>query len=130
MQCHPIEPFKPTCEKIEDYKERSDFYCTAHGIAEGVFLHAEAQDRKQDDIQRVTSLLAEYVGLLLLSLMLYIYWRLGKKSGNSEKSRLIKIAVSSIEEKSAVLCNRLKLRNKEHPNHIRKVFITQFRWIQ
>ena len=56
--------------------------------------------------------------------MLYIYRRLGKKSGNSEKSRLIKIAVSSIEEKSAVLCNRLKLRNKEHPNHIRKVFIT------
>ena len=34
-QCHPVEPFEPTCEKIEDYKERFDFYCTAHGIAEG-----------------------------------------------------------------------------------------------
>ena len=34
-QCHPVEPYEPTCEKIEDYKERFDFYCTAHGIAEG-----------------------------------------------------------------------------------------------
>ena len=31
-QCHLVEPFKPTCEKIEDYKERFDFYCTALGI--------------------------------------------------------------------------------------------------
>ena len=34
-QCHPVEPFDPSSERIEDYKERFDFYCTAHGIAEG-----------------------------------------------------------------------------------------------
>ena len=31
-QCHPVEPFDPSSERIEDYKERFDFYCTAHGI--------------------------------------------------------------------------------------------------
>ena len=31
---HHIEIFDPKTERIEDYKERFDFYCTAHGIAE------------------------------------------------------------------------------------------------
>lgn len=30
-----VEPFDPTLEQIDDYKERFDFYCVAHGIAEG-----------------------------------------------------------------------------------------------
>ena len=29
-----VEPFDPATEQIEDYKERFDFYCTAHGIME------------------------------------------------------------------------------------------------
>ena len=31
---HLVEPFDPAIERIEDYKERFDFYCTAHGIVE------------------------------------------------------------------------------------------------
>ena len=30
---HLVESFDPTTDWIEDYKERFDFYCTAHGIA-------------------------------------------------------------------------------------------------
>ena len=33
-QSQVVEPFDPRVERIEDYKERFDFYCTAHGIAE------------------------------------------------------------------------------------------------
>ena len=29
-----LESFNPTVESIEDYKERFDFYCTAHQIPE------------------------------------------------------------------------------------------------
>jgi len=28
------DPFDPDAETIDDYKERFDFYCTAHGIAD------------------------------------------------------------------------------------------------
>ena len=31
---HQVEPFHPATKRIEDYKERFDCYCTAHGIAE------------------------------------------------------------------------------------------------
>ena len=31
---HLVEPLDPAIELIEDYKERFDFYCTAHGITE------------------------------------------------------------------------------------------------
>ena len=34
MHYHLVEPFDPATEQIEDYKERFDFYCTAHGIIE------------------------------------------------------------------------------------------------
>ena len=29
-----VEPFDPTLEQIDDYKERFDYFCIAHGIAE------------------------------------------------------------------------------------------------
>ena len=28
------DPFDPNVESIDDYKERFDYYCTAHGIAD------------------------------------------------------------------------------------------------
>ena len=30
-----VEPFDPTLEQIDDYKERFDYFCIAHGITEG-----------------------------------------------------------------------------------------------
>ena len=31
---HNSEPFDPELERIDDYKERFDFYCTAHEVAD------------------------------------------------------------------------------------------------
>ena len=78
-------------------KEKRKLNLIIYNVSEST--HTEAQDRKQDDIQRVTSLLAEYVGVTATVSNAIC---LGKKSENSEKSRLIKITVSSSEEKSAV----------------------------
>ena len=51
-------------------------------------------------------------------------FRIGKKRDNFNKPRLLKITVSSLDEKVSVLRNKLRLRNKENPEHICKVFIT------
>ena len=35
MEDHRVaDPFDPKTERIEDYKERFDFYCVAHGVEE------------------------------------------------------------------------------------------------
>ena len=31
---HNLEPFDPELERIDDYKKRFDFYCTAHEVAD------------------------------------------------------------------------------------------------
>ena len=31
---HNSEPFDPELERIDNYKERFDFYCTAHEVAD------------------------------------------------------------------------------------------------
>ena len=100
-------------------KEKRKLNLIIHNIPESTLT--EAQGRKQDDIQKVTSLLTQYVGVT--TTITNAIW-IGKKPENLEKSRLIKITISSSDDKSAILRNRLKLRNKEYPSHIHKVFIT------
>ena len=39
-------------------------------------------------------------------------------------ARLLKITVETEKEKASILCNAFKLRNKELPEHLRKIFIT------
>ena len=56
---------------------------------------------------------------LLQSQMLYVLH--GKQC---DRPRLTKITVSTVEEKSSTLRNRQNLRNKAHPSHVQKVFIT------
>ena len=45
--------------------------------------------------------------------------RIGKKS--SDKIRLLKVSVSTTQEKSSILC---KLRNGDNPANIQKIFAT------
>ena len=47
-------------------------------------------------------------------------FRLGKKSS---KPRLLKIKLSSVQEKAAVLRNKLKLRSTNNPPNISNIFI-------
>ena len=44
------DTFDPKTERIEDYKERFDFYCVAHGVEEAkqkalFFMNADRTDR-------------------------------------------------------------------------------------
>ena len=47
--------------------------------------------------------------------------RLGKKG--FDKPRLLKITVSSIEEKVVILWNKVKIRADSNPEYVRKMFI-------
>ena len=47
--------------------------------------------------------------------------RLGKRK---EKSRLLKITVTSESEKATILRNTLKLRKQENPDNIKNIYIT------
>ena len=50
--------------------------------------------------------------------------RLGKKINTTDKVRLLKITVESEKEKASILRNAFKLRNRELPEHLGKIFIT------
>ena len=48
--------------------------------------------------------------------------QIGKKGS---KSRLLKVTVCNLEDKVNILHNKLKLRNKDNPEHIKSVFISK-----
>ena len=78
----------------------------------------EASIQKNEDTQNVTSLINKYVGVdAHVSNATWI----GKQTGGP---RLMKVTLLTREEKLKILRNRFNLRNKEHPTHINKVFIT------
>ena len=78
----------------------------------------EASIRKNEDTQNVTLLINKYVGV---DAHVSNATRIGKQTGGP---RLMKITLLTREEKLKILYNRFNLRNKEHPTHINKVFIT------
>ena len=76
------------------------------------------QTRKTHDMDRATSLVKEYLNVPVKVIDGVL---LGKKD---EKQHLLKISLSSDEEKAQVLRNCTKLCNASHPKHIRKIYIT------
>jgi len=79
---------------------------------------SEPQVRKKEDIENISTLLNKFINV---PATITNAIRLGKPK---EGPRLTKITVSTIEEKSSILHNRRNLRNKSHPSHVQKVFIT------
>ena len=100
----------------EKEKEKRKLNIIIHNLPESTV--EEAQARKQDDLKNINSLLTKYVDV---SASVSNAVRLGKRT---ETPRLLKVTLSSKEQKSAILRNRLKLRNKANPPSILKVFIT------
>ena len=78
----------------------------------------EASIWKNEDTQNVTSLINKYVGV---DAHVSNATRIGKRTG---RPRLMKVTVLTREGTIRILHNRFNLRNKEHPTHINKVFIT------
>ena len=103
-----------TAEQKE--KEKRQLNIIVHNITES--SASEGPSRKEDDIKKCKSLFEAHLGITV-SIQNAI--RLGKRS---DKPRLLKIALNSIQEKSMVLKNKLKLRSSNNPPAVRNVFIT------
>ena len=100
----------------EKEKEKRKLNLIVHQIPESNL--AESCDRKKEDMDNLAVLFNKYVGVKS-SVTNAI--RIGKKT---DRPRLIKVILSSKEEKINILCSRRNLRNKVYPTHINKVFIT------
>ena len=77
----------------------------------------DGPSRKADDIAYITALLRDHVGIAPTVTNAF---RLGKRS---DRPRLLKISVSSIDEKSSILRQCHKLRNSDNPVDIQKIFL-------
>ena len=78
-------------------------------------MEEEPLTKKKDDINKVTSLFTEYIGV---ETAVTNAVRIGKK-GN--KPRLLKVGVSNLQDKISIL---RRLRSDSNPGNIRSVFIT------
>jgi len=78
----------------------------------------EPQGRKAEDIEVCSKLIQKYLGV---SFTVTNAIRIGPKG---VKPCLLKLLVSSEHEKSLILKNCTKLRNKDHPSDIHRICIT------
>ena len=97
-------------------KEKRQLNIIVHNLEES--SASEGPARKEDDISECKSLFQKYLGV---TVSLHNAIRLGKRS---DKSRLLKISLSSTQEKANVLRNKLKLRSSTNPSSVRNIFIT------
>ena len=99
-------------------KERRQLNLIVHNFQES--SSESPQSRKQEDIAKATSVLKEYLGI---NCTITNALRLGKKT-QSEKPRLLKITVSNVADKKAILRNKVQLCKESNPPHIKKIFVT------
>lgn len=97
-------------------KEKRQLNIILHNLPESTA--PEGVKRKEDDIKRCVSIFQEYLGP---SVSITKAIRIGRKS---EKTRLLKLTLSSMQDKSLILKNKLKLRSSGNPEYIRKLFVT------
>lgn len=118
----PFEQLASSIVKEQNEKEKRHLNLVLHNVPEST--KEEANARKQEDINRISSLFTKQLGVKA-SISNAI--RIGKKSKESEENkrpRLLKITVSNNEEKTMILRNKLKLRDQKNPEDVRKIFIT------
>ena len=97
-------------------KEKRQLNIMIHKLEESTA--DDGQSRKQDDIKKFVSLFQNYLGA---KVAITNAFRLGKKSN---RPRLLKLTLSSMEEKALILRNKSKLRSTSHPEDVRNIFIT------
>ena len=97
-------------------KEKRQLNVILHNLVEPTA--SEGANRKKEDIKKCSSIFQTYLGSQV-SITNAI--RLGKKS---DKPRLLKLTLSSTQEKSSILKNKIKLRSSSNPEYVRKLFIT------
>ena len=82
-------------------------------------LEEDASARKSDDINKVTSLFSDYLGV---TCSVTNAVRIGKKG---TKPHLLKVSVSNLQEKISILWSKMKLRDKNLPEHITSILLLQ-----
>ena len=97
-------------------KERRQLNVIVHNLEES--SASEGSSRKKEDIDKCKSLFQTHLGVTVI---IQNAIRLGKRS---EKPRILKISLSSTQEKANILRNKLKLRSKDNPPLVRNIFIT------
>ena len=97
-------------------KEKRQLNIIVHNLEES--SASEGPSRKEDDITKCKSLFQKYLGV---TVTIQNAIRLGKRS---DKSRLLKISLSSTQERANVLRHKLKLRSRDNPDPVRNIFIT------
>jgi len=78
-------------------------------------------ERKSQDISTVSSMFDKILGV---KVKVRNANRIGQRKDNQSRPRLIKISVNSEQDKAVILRNCTKLRNKDNPADIQKVYIT------
>ena len=98
-------------------REKRELNLVVHNLPES--NASESAVRKRDDIQKVTPVLQD---TLNIKSTINNAIRIGKKI--PDKPQLLKITISSMEEKVTILRNKSKLRSESNQDYIRKIFIT------
>ena len=80
-------------------------------------LEQDASDRKSADSSKVTSLFSDYLGVTCS--VTNAVW-IGKKG---TKPCLLKVSLSNLQDKITILQNKMKLRDKNLPEHIKSIFV-------
>jgi len=97
-------------------RERRQLNVILHNVPES--KSSDPNIRKKEDIDFVKSTFSDVLGV---PAVITNAVRLGKKES---RDRLLKIAVESLDQKKAILRNKLKLRGEESPAHTHELFIT------
>ena len=105
----------------EKEKEKCRLNLIIHNVEESADVDSSV--RKEHDIKLVDSVLRQYLGI---STKIEKAIRLGKRTDilSTTKPRLLKITISSEQDKAKILCSCTKLSNCENPAEIQKLFIT------
>ena len=97
-------------------KEKRQLNLILHNIEES--KEEDPQTRKRDDIKTATSLFTESLGVETLVTNAI---RIGKKGG---RARLLKVTVSNLQDKVAILRNKSKLKNGNNLNQEKPVYVS------
>ena len=107
-----------TVSVVDEQRERDKrkLNLIIHNVPESA--KQSGPERKADYISTVNGLLHQHLGF---NPTISTAIRLRKKSG---RPRLLKVSVTTTQEKSTILRNCYKLRNSKKPTYVQKIFAT------
>ena len=106
----PLENLAHSIISEQEEKEKRKLNLVLHDVAEPL-------EQDASDISKITSLFSDY---LSVTCSVTNAIRIGKKG---TKPCLLKVSISILQDKITILWNRMKLRDKNLPEHIKSIFV-------